>query len=260
VSSGAIVQRRDYDAWGVVTASSGSNTQALGYAGGLTDASTGLVRFGARDYDPAAGRWTAKDPVGFGGGSTNLMAYAAGDPIDLIDPTGTDANDDLNSLAGFADYFTCGGASKLRDTYIGYNDISQSSSAYRGGTRDAKAILAQIVLSGAGGLAAGLLEGAPSALVSVFWSGGESAQAAATSWALANGGRTLELSPFAVGNEAGREAVTAASRAFAAAAEGEIQVFQASNGVRLASTWATTEYPTLMSNPNVTSIVYHIVE
>ena len=29
-----------------------------GFAGGLHDPDTALVRFGARDYDPATGRWT----------------------------------------------------------------------------------------------------------------------------------------------------------------------------------------------------------
>ena len=34
-----------------------------------------LVRFGARDYDPTIGRWTAKDPIDFAGGDTNLYGY-----------------------------------------------------------------------------------------------------------------------------------------------------------------------------------------
>jgi RHS repeat-associated protein len=48
----------------------------------------GLVRFGARDYDPEIGRWVAKDASRFSTGITNLMAYVSNDPINLIDHTG----------------------------------------------------------------------------------------------------------------------------------------------------------------------------
>jgi hypothetical protein len=44
--------------------------------------------FGARDYDPTTGRWTAPDPIGFDGGDANLYRYAAGDPVNGLDPTG----------------------------------------------------------------------------------------------------------------------------------------------------------------------------
>jgi RHS repeat-associated protein len=67
-SDGLVTWWRDYDAWGNVLATGGGNGPSLGFAGGLTDAATGLVRFGARDYDPSVGRWTAKDPIGFAGG------------------------------------------------------------------------------------------------------------------------------------------------------------------------------------------------
>jgi RHS repeat-associated protein len=40
-----------------------------------------LVRFGARDYDAEAGRWTAKDPIGFLGGDTNLFMYCGNDRV-----------------------------------------------------------------------------------------------------------------------------------------------------------------------------------
>jgi uncharacterized protein RhaS with RHS repeats len=46
------------------------------------------VRFGARDYDPAVGRWTAKDPIRFGGDDANLYAYVGNDPVNFIDPRG----------------------------------------------------------------------------------------------------------------------------------------------------------------------------
>jgi uncharacterized protein RhaS with RHS repeats len=49
---------------------------------------TGLLRFGFRDYDPETGRWTAVDPVLFASGQTNLYAYVANDPVNLVDPSG----------------------------------------------------------------------------------------------------------------------------------------------------------------------------
>jgi RHS repeat-associated protein len=60
----------------------------FGFAGGLHDRDTGLVRFGLRDYDPDTGRWTAKDPIGFAGGDTDLYGYCLNDPINLVDPYG----------------------------------------------------------------------------------------------------------------------------------------------------------------------------
>jgi RHS repeat-associated protein len=62
--------------------------QPFGFAGGLYDPHTGLTRFGARDYDAFTGRWTAKDPIGFNGRSTNLYSYAQDDPVNYIDPDG----------------------------------------------------------------------------------------------------------------------------------------------------------------------------
>lgn len=83
-----IAQQCEYDPWGQVTCSQGSGFQPFGFAGGLYDPDTGLVRFGARDYDPAVGRWTAKDPIGFGGGDANLYAYVGDDPVNFVDPSG----------------------------------------------------------------------------------------------------------------------------------------------------------------------------
>lgn len=46
------------------------------------------MRFGARDYDPEVGRWTAKDPIGFLGGDANLYGYCFNDPINFNDISG----------------------------------------------------------------------------------------------------------------------------------------------------------------------------
>ena len=60
----------------------------FGFAGGLYDSDTKLTRFGYREYDAETGKWTAKDPIGFNGGDTNLYGYVLGDPVNLVDPEG----------------------------------------------------------------------------------------------------------------------------------------------------------------------------
>jgi len=92
-ATGAVAQRIDYDEYGRVTQNTAAGFQPFGYAGGLLDSHTGLTRFGARDYDPQTGRWTAKNPIGFGGGYANLYEYVDNDPINHIDPTGLQALD-----------------------------------------------------------------------------------------------------------------------------------------------------------------------
>jgi RHS repeat-associated protein len=74
--------------WGKVIQDSNPGFQPFGFAGGLYDRDTQLVRFGARDYDAETGRWTAKDPIGFGGGDTNLYGYVVNDPVNWVDPLG----------------------------------------------------------------------------------------------------------------------------------------------------------------------------
>jgi len=87
-STGVVAQRINYDAWGVVTQDTNPGFQPFGFAGGLYDADTGLVRFGARDYNPEVGRWTTKDPIRFEGGDGNLYGYVLNDPVNLVDPDG----------------------------------------------------------------------------------------------------------------------------------------------------------------------------
>jgi RHS repeat-associated protein len=88
-TTGTIVQRTDYDEFGnVLPGETGAGFQPFGFAGGLRDLDTGLVRFAARDYDPETGRWTNKDPIRFHGGDSNIYAYVANDPLNRIDPNG----------------------------------------------------------------------------------------------------------------------------------------------------------------------------
>ena len=88
INEGSIVQRMDYDAFGNVVFDSNPRFQPFGFAGGIYDLDTQLTRFGARDYDPKTGRWTAKDPILFDGGDTNLFGYVLGDTVNLVDLDG----------------------------------------------------------------------------------------------------------------------------------------------------------------------------
>jgi RHS repeat-associated protein len=98
VATGAVAQELRYDEFGRVLLDTNPGFQPFGFAGGLYDGQTGLVRFGARDYDPVAGRWTDLDPVGFDGGSANLYEYVFSNPLTFVDPTGKTACDDLTKL------------------------------------------------------------------------------------------------------------------------------------------------------------------
>lgn len=88
VESGTIAQKLDYDEFGNVLQDTNPGFQPFGFAGGLYDPHTKLTRFGARDYDAAVGRWTAKDPLRFSGAETNLYAYAYNDPNNFVDFNG----------------------------------------------------------------------------------------------------------------------------------------------------------------------------
>jgi RHS repeat-associated protein len=88
-SSGYVVKRIDYDSFGnIIDDTNPSFEVPLGFAGGLHDRDTGLVRFGFRDYDPDLGRWTAKDPILFAGGDIDLYGYVLNNPISSVDRYG----------------------------------------------------------------------------------------------------------------------------------------------------------------------------
>ncbi|MFA5845253.1 MAG: RHS repeat-associated core domain-containing protein, partial [Coriobacteriia bacterium] len=93
-SGGVVVKTIDWDSFGNVTYDSAPGMRvAIGFAGGIIDEDTGLSHFGARDYDPALGRFTTPDPIDFSGGDTDLYAYCAGDPVGRVDPSGLACND-----------------------------------------------------------------------------------------------------------------------------------------------------------------------
>jgi len=88
-ASGNVVERIDYDSLGNIIVDTDLTFELpFGFAGGFHDRDTGLVRFGYRDYDPDTGRWTAKGPIGFAGGDTDIYKYCLNNPVNWIDPYG----------------------------------------------------------------------------------------------------------------------------------------------------------------------------
>ncbi|HET7544426.1 MAG TPA: RHS repeat-associated core domain-containing protein [Polyangiaceae bacterium] len=88
-NAGDVAFAAEYTAFGEQTVTAGSaDFVPFGFAGGLYDGQTGLVRFGARDYDPVVGRWMSKDPILFDGGQANLYVYVGNDPVNFVDPNG----------------------------------------------------------------------------------------------------------------------------------------------------------------------------
>jgi RHS repeat-associated protein len=118
-TDGSIAQRIDYDEFGDIIADSNPGFQPFGFAGGLYDHHTGLMRFGARDYDAQMGRWTAKDPAKFKTGDTDLYGYVLNDPVNWIDMNG-------KGSIGVAAALACP-AWDIFDAYQTFKEVGQLS-------------------------------------------------------------------------------------------------------------------------------------
>ncbi|MCL6592264.1 MAG: RHS repeat-associated core domain-containing protein, partial [Firmicutes bacterium] len=155
-TTGRVFQRLDYDEFGQVLLDTNPGFQPFGFAGGIYDKETGLIRFGARDYDARTGRWLHKDPIGFNGGN-NFFSYCANDPINLIDPSGLDWLDDvldagIDFSAGFSDTITLGLTRWLREkTNFDYGYVDECSGWYLAGQVGGLAYETAWLIAGTGG-------------------------------------------------------------------------------------------------------------
>ena len=94
-----LIKEITYDTYGnILTDTNPSFKVPFRFAGGLYDPDTKLTHFGYREYDAYTGKWTAKDPIGFAGGDSNLYGYVLGDPVDWIDPLGLNGFDPVTGI------------------------------------------------------------------------------------------------------------------------------------------------------------------
>ncbi|MFD3959307.1 MULTISPECIES: RHS repeat-associated core domain-containing protein [Streptomyces] len=121
--------------------------QPYRFAGGYQDP-TGLYHFAARYYDPNIGRFTTPDPSGL---EKNPYLYAAGDPVNTIDPLG---------LLSFAD-----SVGMVAGTLAGSVAVATVAVACAGaagvGCIAAGAVTAALWGAGAGGAGAAIAGGTP---------------------------------------------------------------------------------------------------
>ena len=84
-ASGNVVGINKYDEYGQPQ---GSVTGRFAYTGQAWLPEIGLHYYKARLYHAGLGRFMQTDPIGYAGGQ-NLYGYVAGDPVNLLDPSGT---------------------------------------------------------------------------------------------------------------------------------------------------------------------------
>jgi RHS repeat-associated protein len=89
-NKGTYIDSYRYLPFGEALSTSQSVANPFQYVGlfGAMNLGNGLYFMRARDYSPALGRFTSRDPLGLGGGSVNLQSYVGNNPLSGIDPTG----------------------------------------------------------------------------------------------------------------------------------------------------------------------------
>ncbi|MEU5333209.1 polymorphic toxin-type HINT domain-containing protein [Streptomyces asoensis] len=128
-ASQALTQRRTLPFGGLRGTVPGTWTGTKGFVGGTTDTVTGLTHLGAREYDPAIGRFLSVDPV-FTAADPQQMhgySYANSNPLTYSDPAGTEIGSRPNSCQYDIKY-----CSKHQQKEVGYDAKSGTSDYHRG--------------------------------------------------------------------------------------------------------------------------------
>ncbi|MEV4616900.1 RHS repeat-associated core domain-containing protein, partial [Kitasatospora sp. NPDC049258] len=117
-TTGALTQRRAT----VFGAARGTGPTAWagsrGFLGGVTEP-TGLTHLGARDYDPATGRFISVDPLleADKPQTLNAYVYSANNPVTFSDPTGEAFEECVNGM------YSCRGGTEIIDQGTRYDEV-----------------------------------------------------------------------------------------------------------------------------------------
>ncbi|HYI11821.1 MAG TPA: RHS repeat-associated core domain-containing protein [Thermoanaerobaculia bacterium] len=145
-----------YDSFGRIVAQTGTPSASYAFQGRELDTESGLYYYRARYYDSLTGRFLSQDPIGLVGG-LNLYTFVNNNPVNYVDPSGTDwADTAVNISAGIGDAFLLGFGDELRgwaDRTFGSNlsdSVDRCSDAYRNASIAATSAM---TLAGGGRLA-----------------------------------------------------------------------------------------------------------
>ena len=275
-----------YDTWGNLLSIGGSLASTVGeinpfrYRGYYYDTETKLYYLNSRYYDPNTGRFlNADDEVDASGNllGTNVFAYCDNNPVMRSDPSGQWSLFDTfcvcvavtvlvvcilqpelipAAAVALAEY---GGA--ITAALTGAAVVADETAPEIGGAvNEAAQEIDEVTTAGA--------EDVSSTLQHVFYSGGDEAKAAASDFAAKNNGTIIDNTKLGIETSQQAEDMKwsdarplwqAASKKFAETASGDVHVFiYGPKFTGLDSVFMDTELPTLLLNPNISSITIHI--
>nr|EIF91696.1 YD repeat-containing protein [Streptomyces tsukubensis NRRL18488] len=130
LAAGNAVTFAKKDPFGVDRTESPNWKSHRGYLGGDDDASTGLVHLGAREYEPATGRFISADPLLDLGDpiQINAYTYSENNPVTFADPSGLKSADVGSGSSSTYDGDSVGGPSK-EELYWANDQMNRSLSS-----------------------------------------------------------------------------------------------------------------------------------